>query len=397
MLLFLTIILIDFLVAAEMDILVPSFPALQEQFALSPFMVQFVLSANGLFYALSSLFVGPLGDRLGRKQVILGGLLIFVCGCFLCFSAESYAMVILGRILQGIGMAGSAVLVFVIVSDEYPSERQPIIFSSLNGIITLGMATSPLIGSYVNIHYGWKGNIGFLFILAIINILFCSLFVPKRVMRQVKVSFSLTTYVPLLRSKEFLRLALTVCLLDACYWTFVGMSSILYVEDMGIPLDQFWYYQGSVAGAFALASLGSPLLFKYIEPRKCLIFSLYTSLFLGIAMVAMGLFMKDTPFYISIAICLFSMVLVFPINIAFPKALSLHPEFKGRAGAFISVGILVFTAFGLQVVSFFYGGQFLYLALFMFICITSSFFLMRGEFAETAFLEKQSRDSHKAA
>ncbi|MBX9977420.1 MAG: MFS transporter [Alphaproteobacteria bacterium] len=377
--LFLTIILIDFLVAAEMDILVPSFPSLQAEFSLTPFLVQFVISANGIFYAISSLFMGPLGDRFGRKQIIISGLCVFVLGCLLCFWADTYTLVILGRVLQGIGMAGSAVLVFVIVSDEYPKHKQTAMFAQLNGIITLGMAVSPLLGNYINAYFGWKGNIGFLFVLALINIVFCAFFIPKKVMVKTKntqISFSLKAYMPLLKSQEFLRFALTVCLLDACYWTFVGMSSILYIEDMGVPFSHFAYYQGAVAAAFALASFGSPFALKYMTPQKCLTLSLYASLVLGIIMVAMGIFVKDTPLYISIVICLFSMVLVFPINIAYPKALGLHPEFKGRAGAFINIGILLFTALGLQSVSYIYGGKFVYLALFILLCIIAAFILM---------------------
>lgn len=378
--LFLTIVLIDLLVSAELDILVPSFPSIQEQFSLTPFLVQFVISANGFFYAISSLFMGPMGDRFGRKQIIIGGLCVFVLGCFLCFWAETYSVVIFGRILQGIGMAGSAVLVFVIVSDEYPADKQTSMFAQLNGIITLGMAISPLIGNYINAYVGWKGNIGFLFVLALINIIFCALFIPKKIMVKTKnteIRFSLKAYMPLFKSPVFLRLALTVCLLDAGYWTFVGMSSILYIEDMGVLFTHFVYYQGAVAAAFAFASFGSPFVLKHVTAQKCLTFSLYASLTLGIAMVALGFFVKDNPYYISILVCLFSMVLVFPINIAYPKALGLHPEFKGRAGAFINIGILLFTAIGLQSVSYIYGGQFLYLALFIFLCIVSSFILVK--------------------
>src|SRR5579863_4661889 len=116
--LFLTLVFIEFLVAAEMDILVPSFPSLQKEFFLTPFLVQFVLTLNGLAYAISSLFVGPIGDRFGRHPIILGGLFIFVAGCLLMLSADNYVVLIMGRILQGIGMAGSAVFVFVIASDE---------------------------------------------------------------------------------------------------------------------------------------------------------------------------------------------------------------------------------------------------------------------------------------
>jgi DHA1 family bicyclomycin/chloramphenicol resistance-like MFS transporter len=247
-------------------------------------------------------------------------------------------------------------------------------------VITLGMAVSPLLGNYINAYFGWKGNIGFLLILALINIIFCACFIPKKIMVKTKntqISFSLKAYRPLFKSPAFLRLALTVCLLDACYWTFVGMSSILYIEDMRVPFMHFAYYQGAVAASFALASFGSPFVLKYITPQKCLKGSLYASLVLGTVMVAMGYFIADKPLYISIVICLFSMVLVFPINIAYPKALGLHPEFKARAGAFINIGILLFTAFGLQSVSYIYGGQFLYLALFMLLCIIGAFILMQ--------------------
>lgn len=419
MLLFLTIVFIDLLVAAEMDILVPSFPALQDEFNLTPFLVQFVLSANGLFYAISSLFMGALGDRFGRKQVILGGLYVFIVGSLISYFAETYAIMLLGRIFQGIGAASSAVLVFVIVSDEYPKEKQAFMFSLLNGVITLGIAVAPLLGSMISIHYGWRGNIVFLFGIAAINIAMCTLFLPKKPTNQynqdekttlpsVKTKFSskkivpnaptplfsFKAYAPLLRSKPFLRNTLTICLLDTCYWVFVGMSSILYVEDMGIPLTQFGYYQGSIAVAFGAACLLSPLLFKVIEPQKCLKWSLYLTFIIGLGLVFMGYFIKDKPLYISIGVCLFSIVLVFPLNIAYPKALDMHPEYKGRAGALINVGILVFTAIGLQLVSFFYGGKFFFLALFMFVCISIAFWLMHKEFQYEDGLKKKEKEYH---
>ncbi|MBY0545595.1 MAG: MFS transporter [Gammaproteobacteria bacterium] len=59
------------LAGMEFDLFVPSFPTLQHQFGLSPFLVEALLSVNFVGYCLSLFFVGGLADRYGRKPIIL--------------------------------------------------------------------------------------------------------------------------------------------------------------------------------------------------------------------------------------------------------------------------------------------------------------------------------------
>lgn len=58
-----TVILMDILGGAEIDLFVPSFPELQAQFNLSPVWVEALLSINLAGYCLSLFFVGGLADR----------------------------------------------------------------------------------------------------------------------------------------------------------------------------------------------------------------------------------------------------------------------------------------------------------------------------------------------
>lgn len=83
---FFTCVLISLLSGMEVDLFVPSFPELIRAFNLTPPLVQLTLSLNFVAYCICSLFAGMLGDRYGKRPILLVGLLIFVLGSFLCMT-----------------------------------------------------------------------------------------------------------------------------------------------------------------------------------------------------------------------------------------------------------------------------------------------------------------------
>lgn len=78
--LFITVTIMEILAGAEVDLFVPSFPDIQDTFNLSTFMTELLLGVNLIAYCITSLIVGNLGDRYGRKPIIILGLLIFNLG-----------------------------------------------------------------------------------------------------------------------------------------------------------------------------------------------------------------------------------------------------------------------------------------------------------------------------
>ncbi len=67
----------EILVGAEIDLFVPSFPEIQTIFNISTFEVELLLGVNFIGHCITSLIVGNLGDRFGRKAIIIIGLIIF--------------------------------------------------------------------------------------------------------------------------------------------------------------------------------------------------------------------------------------------------------------------------------------------------------------------------------
>ncbi len=365
--LFLTILITIILAGAEVDLFIPSFPNLIHEFNLSPLLVQLTLSMNFLSYCISSLFVGSMGDRYGRRPIIISGLIVFIIGSLCCVFAPSFPLLVIGRFLQGIGMAGPAVLGYVVIADITPTEKQAGLMGTLNGIITFAMAFAPVVGSFINIYFGWQGNFVVLLALGILSLSMSLIFIPNTIQPNKTVSLSLTGYLPLLKSWPFMRLFLIICLLVSCYWVFIGMGPILYMEDMNVPIEHFGFYQGTIAAIFSIMSITSPVILKKTSQITCLRLGLWSLIGLSFILLGISLLIVDTPWIITLGMSLYVMPFVFPVNIMYPESLGILPDFKGRAAAMINFGRLAFSAIGLEVVSYLYTGTFLPIAVFMFV------------------------------
>ncbi len=364
--LFIAVAFIEFLAGMEVDIFIPSYPELQHLFNLSPAKVQLCLSLNFITYCIGSLYAGPLGDRYGLRNVILSGLAIFVVGSIACYLATDFTYILVGRILQGLGMAAPACLGYVVIAERYPLEKQASIFGTLNGFTNIAVAIAPVIGSYVTIYAGWRGNFMALLALALVSMGFCLFVVPKDNYRNKNVSLSLKSYQPLLKSKIFRNYLVILCVYNFTYWAFIGMGSILYIEGFGVSIAHFGYYQGAIAGSFGVMSFLSPKLLSKFGHQKCFKSSIVLITIFATLIAVVAVADIRSPLLITVFMCLLSMPIVFPVNILYPLSLDIIPGAKSRASALSNVARLVGCAICIQSVSYVYDGRFLHLGLLIF-------------------------------
>lgn len=374
--LFLTVLIISILYGAEVDLFIPSFPEIQEAFHLSPFLVQLTLSANYISYAVCALFAGSLGDRYNRKTVILWSLLIFILGSICCVFAPHYAMLVLGRFMQGIGMAGPAVLAYVLLADEYPLEKQITLMGLLNGMVTIAMAFAPVVGSYVNLYLGWRANFVVLLALGLIALITSYIFIPNR-NGDNTISLSPKTYMPLLSSTKLMLFVLSLSFVGISYWAFIGMAPILYMEGLGVELKHFGFYQGTIAFAFGIISIFSPKIIKYCGLKNSLYCSLAACFVISIVMTAIAFLRVKSPLLITAIMSLYGMAVVFPVSILFPVMLDVIANSKGRISALMNSFRLILTAVVLEIISYFYVGDFFLLGLFIVALILISLVMFR--------------------
>ena len=100
----------------------------------------------------------------GRKPAILLGRGIFIAGCVVSLTAQSFEVMLAGRILQGLGVAGPRTASMAMVRDLYKGREMARIMSFVMAVFILVPALAPLMGQVVMLTWGWR-SIFILFIL----------------------------------------------------------------------------------------------------------------------------------------------------------------------------------------------------------------------------------------
>ncbi len=377
-----TIVLMDLLAGMEFDLFVPSFPELQSQFSLSPFWVEALLSVNFAGYCLSLFFVGSLADHYGRKPIILLGLMTFIIGSILCLWAASYHFLLVGRFLQGIGIAAPAILSFLIIADSYPIKKQQSLMAIMNGLINAAAGASPVVGSYITLYFHWQGNFMVLLLLGLTTLVMTMLFIPTHKLPEHKETLGLSGYIPIFQSMPLMLLIVHFVFQFVPYWIFVGMSPLLYMEALGVSIYWFGYYQGVLALVYGLGSIFFGLIVSRYDQKKMLYVSTQIFIFGLISITLVTFLDSPSPLLITLAFIPFIIGQIIPSTILYPMCIQFLPQAKGRVSAIIQGSRLVLTALSLQLAGYFYQGSFQNIGIiiigFILVAIITLFFVIKN-------------------
>jgi DHA1 family bicyclomycin/chloramphenicol resistance-like MFS transporter len=176
-----------------------------------------------------------------------------------------------------------------------------------------------------------------------------------------------------LRSSLARKHILAFCALVVPFWLFIPIAPILYMNDLGVSLENFGYYQGSLCTMFGTLSLMSGYFLRTYAIKACMRFGLISMGIFTVGTIGLILFQIQNPIIITITMLFLSVGVLFPINILYPLALEAVPGAKARIAALITSGRLIGTACGIQVVTYFYDGTFRILGIGMAVMVLFAF------------------------
>lgn len=130
---------------------------------------QFVISALFLGLGLGQMLYGPLSDRFGRKPAIQLGLGVFVLGSVLSIFATSFSMMLAGRVLQGLGVAGPRIVTVAMVRDRFVGNDMARIMSLVMALFLLVPTVAPAIGQAILLVASWRWIFGMLLTVGLIG------------------------------------------------------------------------------------------------------------------------------------------------------------------------------------------------------------------------------------
>ncbi|MCW0506241.1 MFS transporter [Aeromonas piscicola] len=131
-------------------------PALGQVFAVPFASVQWVLVAYLLGITCLTLVAGRLGDRFGRRRLLLGGVVLFALASLLCALAPTIGWLIAARVLQGVGAACMLSLALAMVGQLVPAAQRGRGMGLLGTLSACGTALGPSFGGLLIGGFGWQ-------------------------------------------------------------------------------------------------------------------------------------------------------------------------------------------------------------------------------------------------
>ncbi|BAJ02255.1 purine nucleoside transporter PunC [Shewanella violacea] len=166
------------------DMYLPAFKAIEDTMQSSPAQVASTLTSFLAGLAIGQLMYGPLVQRIGKRNSLLVGLIIFAAASFSIASSETVFAFNVSRFFQAIGACSAGVIWQAIVIEKYDAAKAQRVFSNIMPLVALSPALAPLLGALVLESTGWQSIFLILTGLAVFLMLMTLIFVPKEVMQK---------------------------------------------------------------------------------------------------------------------------------------------------------------------------------------------------------------------
>ncbi len=181
------------------------------------------------------LLFGPISDSLGRKPMVFVGFGIFILASFICVYAESLEIMILGRILQGVGLSAPRTISIAIIRDMYSGDYMAKIMSFVIVIFLLVPIVAPAMGKFILDHYNWEA----IFIFQIVFCLFIAFWFWKRQAETLtdenripfKVSLFTDGFVELIRYRKTIAYTLISGFVTGSFMVYLSSSQQVFQEQ----------------------------------------------------------------------------------------------------------------------------------------------------------------------
>ncbi|MDP4300643.1 multidrug effflux MFS transporter [Leptothrix discophora] len=152
---------------ATTDLYLPALPLLTRELGTSVATAQLTMSTLILAFGLAQLIWGPVADRVGRRPVLLTGIVLYTLAVLAGMLAPNIGLLIAARGAQGAALAALVVVARAMVRDLYaPAEGTRVMSWAMSGLGLIAIA-SPLLGGWVTSAWGWRAPFAVVALLAL--------------------------------------------------------------------------------------------------------------------------------------------------------------------------------------------------------------------------------------
>ncbi len=243
----LTLILLAGLSTLALNIFLPSLPNMTAYFGTDYGLMQLSVAVYLAVNAVLQLLIGPISDKLGRRPVILGGLMIFLAATLGCMLAQNVWVFLFFRMMQATIVVAMA-LSRAVVRDMVPEAQA----ASMIGYVTMGMAVVPMVGPAIggalDSIFGWQASFGALLVLGALVLWLTWADLGETAPRSGRsMSQQFREYPELLTSPRFWGYALASALSSGAFFAYLGGAPFVGDRVFGLTPAELGVYFGAPA------------------------------------------------------------------------------------------------------------------------------------------------------
>ncbi len=281
--------LISMLMPLAIDMYLPSFPTIARYFDVDDGKVQMTLNSYIMGFAIGQLFYGPMADSVGRKPVILGGVIIFAVASAACALAESIEWFISLRFLHGFAAAAASVVINALMRDMFTRDEFARSMSFVILVMTVAPLLAPILGGWLMIWFSWHSIFWSISIAAVIAVVLVAFFIKETLPVEKRQTFHVATtlrqFVTLFRAKRVFYYILASGFSFAGMFSFLNAGAFVYIDLNGVSPQDFGYYFGiNIVFLFIMTSINSRYVRRF-GALKMLHFGVMVQFIMGIWLV----------------------------------------------------------------------------------------------------------------
>ena len=163
-----------------MDMMLPALPDIASTFHVTAAnKPQEVLSSFLIGFGIGQFIMGPLSDRFGRRPVLIDGMALYCVGSVLAIMSSSFEMLLLARVLQGLGTSATRVIATSIVRDCYAGRRMASVVSLAMMIFIAVPVIAPSLGEALMALTEWRGIFVVLMLYGVFALIWSAVRLPE--------------------------------------------------------------------------------------------------------------------------------------------------------------------------------------------------------------------------
>lgn len=232
---------------------------------------QMLITMIFLGLGIGQLILGPISDSFGRKPIVYIGFLIFVAASILCMYAANIETMIVGRILQGIGLSAPRTLSIAMIRDSFSGDYMAKIMSFVVAIFILVPIVAPTIGKLFLDTLGWRAIFYSQLVFGVLVLTWLWKRQPETLKPAYKKKFTLYLFMD--GAKEFVKFRAAIVftlisgLITGAFMVFLSASQQIFQEQYELR-EEFPYIFGGLAFSVGLATFFNGTLVMRFGMRK---------------------------------------------------------------------------------------------------------------------------------